>query len=320
MGQRVITQWRVVVLYINLLAAPLPWRLNLGHDMSTSASLFEPITTLLCLILLVGLLILAACGLRRYRLIGFCILWFYVNLALESSILPLEMVFEHRLYLPMAGGALLASCLLGSLAAGRRPAWSVGIASAIILMLATATHLRNRHWQDELSLWSDVVAKSPHDHRARTDLGLALKSRDRPDEAIAQYRAALRLDPDYAVGHNNLATILDSRGLQEEAFHHYEQALRIDPRYAQAYNNMGISLASRGRLDAAIDRFRQAIAINPRYAKAHNNLAKALNSLGQVDKALVHFRAALRINSGFTEARTNLARLLERKKQPDRSN
>ena len=305
MGQRVMTQWRVVVLYISLLLAPLPWRLNLGHDMATSASLFDPITTLLCLILHVGLLILAACGLTRYRLIGFCILWFFVNLAIESSILPLEMVFEHRLYLPMVGGALLAACLLGSLTAGRRT-WSVGITSLVILALTTTSHLRNRHWQDDLTLWSDVVGKSPHNHRARTDLGITLTSLDRLQEAYEHFHEALRIKPDYAMAHSSMGNALRSERRLDEALVRYRRALQIEPNNAKAHNNLGVTLTELGRLTEAINHYHRALAIDSQYANAHNNLGTALAKSGRVEAALRHHRRALQLLPGFAGAHVNL--------------
>ena len=83
MGERLLTQPRVVLHYLNLLAFPLPARLNLAHHMVTSKSLFEPITTVLSVAGILGLLGIAICLARRHRILSFCLLWFFLHLMIE---------------------------------------------------------------------------------------------------------------------------------------------------------------------------------------------------------------------------------------------
>ena len=305
MGERVLTQFRVAIFYLGLLLAPLPARLNLAHDFATSHSLFAPITTLFGMLLLVALLIVSVCGVGRYRLICFSVLWFFVTQIIESSILPLEMVFEHRLYLPMVGAALLAACLLGSLSAGRR-AWFAAIACALIAVLATASFLRNRHWQDHLSLWSNVIAKSPRDYRAHNDLGVALNSLNRPDEAVKHYHEALRIKPDYALAHNSLAEVLRSEGRLDDAIARYRLAIQIEPNDARVHHNLGLALAAKGDLTEAIVHYDRALQIQPHAAIAHTNLGVALLRQGRFDKAVAHHRLAIRFKPDFAAAHVNL--------------
>ena len=99
-GQRLLTQTRVVLYYLSLIFYPNPSRLNLDHDFPLSYSLFDPFTTFLSLIIIVGLIALGLYLARRQRLISFCIFWFFGNLVIESSVIPLALIFEHRLYLP----------------------------------------------------------------------------------------------------------------------------------------------------------------------------------------------------------------------------
>ena len=303
MGQRVMTQCRVVILYMSLLLAPLPARLNLSHDTAVSHSLLDPVTTLLGLLLLAALLIAAVCGLRRYRLVGFCILWFLVNQMIESSVLPLEMIYEHRLYLPMVGAALLASCLLGSLTPGPRShtARSWVVACAVILALAAASYVRNRHWRNDFALWSDVVAKSPRDHRAHNNLGIAWwTSMHRPDEAERHFREALRIKPDYAQAHNSLGNILRSQGRLVVAMAHYRRAIQSSPGFAEAHYNIARALVPQGQLGDAMAHFRLAHRSNPYFAAAHYNLGLVLATLDRVDEAAGHFRRAFAINPALS--------------------
>jgi hypothetical protein len=100
LDQRLLTQLRVVVFYVSLLLWPHPQRLNLAHDVSLSVSLFQPPSTFVCLLIIAGLLLAAICFAKRYPLFSFCTFWFFGNLIIESSVVALELVFEHRTYLP----------------------------------------------------------------------------------------------------------------------------------------------------------------------------------------------------------------------------
>ncbi len=109
MWERVLTQFRVVVYYLTLLIYPHPSRLNLDYDFSISKTILDPPTTLIS-ILIVGVLIGYSIWTAKKRpMISFCILWYFGNLVIESSIFPLEIAFEHRLYLPAAGPFILFS-------------------------------------------------------------------------------------------------------------------------------------------------------------------------------------------------------------------
>ena len=91
--QRLLTQFRVVIYYISLIFFPLPSRLNLDYDFILSQSLIDPISTLLSLVAIIGLIALALYLAKKDRLISFCILWFFGNHLIESSILPLAIIF-----------------------------------------------------------------------------------------------------------------------------------------------------------------------------------------------------------------------------------
>ena len=98
--QRTLTQTRVVMHYISLLIFPHPSRLNLDYDFPISYSLINPVSTIVSLAAILGLIASGVYLAKRQRLISFCILWFFGNLVIESSVLPLALIFEHRLYLP----------------------------------------------------------------------------------------------------------------------------------------------------------------------------------------------------------------------------
>jgi protein O-mannosyl-transferase len=111
MGERVLTQFRIVLYYLSLLIYPHPSRLNLDYDFPVSKSILDPASTLISMVVVLGLIGYSLWTAKKRPVLSFCILWYFGNLVIESSIFPLEMVFEHRLYLPSIGPFILFALL-----------------------------------------------------------------------------------------------------------------------------------------------------------------------------------------------------------------
>jgi len=109
MWERVLTQFRVVLYYITLLVYPHPSRLNLDYDFPVSKTILDPPTTLISILIIAGLIGYSVWGAKKKPMLSFWILWYFGNLVIESSIFPLEIVYEHRLYLPAVGPFVLFS-------------------------------------------------------------------------------------------------------------------------------------------------------------------------------------------------------------------
>jgi len=109
MSERVLTQFRIILYYVTLLLYPHPSRLNLDYDFPISKTILDPPTTLISMLIVAGLIGYSIWTAKKRPMISFCILWYFGNLVIESSIFPLEMVYEHRLYLPAVGPFILFS-------------------------------------------------------------------------------------------------------------------------------------------------------------------------------------------------------------------
>jgi hypothetical protein len=107
MSERMLTQFRVVLYYLTLLIYPHPSRLNVDYDFPLSKSILDPPTTLISMVVVLGLIGYGLWVAKKRPLLSFCILWYFGNLVIESSILPIEMLYEHRLYLPSIGPFIL---------------------------------------------------------------------------------------------------------------------------------------------------------------------------------------------------------------------
>ena len=156
--------------------------------------------TLAQIVLHGGFILFAAVNVRRWPTIAFGILWFYLWLAPTNSLLArLDAANDRQLYLAIIGPAWLLGLALAW--ALRRWATSlphVGLIAVLllVLLLSTGTVMRNRVYQDELSFWRDVVAKSPHNARAANNLGMAYALACEPAAARVAFERAATIDPD----------------------------------------------------------------------------------------------------------------------------
>jgi lipopolysaccharide biosynthesis regulator YciM len=121
---------------------------------------------------------------------------------------------------------------------------------------------------------------------------MALRDSGHADEAIASFRRALEIDPQYAQAHANLGDALLALGELAEAAASYRRAIELDPRTANTHNNLGKALILQGNWDEAIQSFRRVLEIDARHAPAYINLGIALDALGRTDEALEANRQA----------------------------
>lgn len=302
--ERLLTQPRVIFHYLSLLVLPLPYRLTLDYDYALSHGLFDPLTTFFAIC---GILLLAGTALylaRKQRLISFCILWFLLNLVIESSIIPLEIAYEHRLYLPSMFFFLILVLLFYNLI--RRPIIIKTVIYSLVILFSFWTMERNNIWAQPVPFWQDCVAKSPNKARPHNNYGLALFNAGKTNDAIAQYKTALKINPDYIEAIGNLGFAYQALGNTYAAIDYYEQYLKHDKNHEKALNNTGILYAQLGRFNKAKFYFNSVLDINPRHADAHNNLGNVLAALGQDNEAIQHFKESLKINPNHNNARFNL--------------
>jgi len=327
--QRVLTELRVVMFYISLLFYPHPGRLNLEHDFALSLSLANPPTTLLALLAIVGLIAVAVCIAQKKRVASFCILCFFSHLVIESSVLGLEIIFEHRTYLP----SMFA--VLGLVWAGYTylPSGRVRVILLISLVIIGSkwTYDRNALWADEIAFLQDCVQKAPRKWRAHYNLAHALARRDRLDEAIFHFREALKraayhavlekdadrmteTQPDLVAAArrqhadllSNLGNALLRVGRLEAAMETLEKALQLEPKHVTAHTNLGLVYAKMGRSAVAVQLFRRALEIDPDYVQAHNSLGLELAARGDVSGAVQSYGRAIAADPDFAEAYNNL--------------
>jgi protein O-mannosyl-transferase len=313
-----MTEMRVITTYLRLIFVPI--NQNLDYNYRIYESLFTP-PVLLSFLLLLSIagsaFYLIYVSARRdnasphaayYRLISFGIFWFFITLSVESSIIPIvDVIFEHRVYLPSVG--LFIAIIVG-IVAGTKVLKAEKVALPLlilsIVLFSGLTYARNTVWMTGISLWEDVVTKSPNKARPHYNLAVGYYDGGRLDEALREFQAALRLNPKYIDAHNNLGVLYSKQGRLDEALNEFQTVVKLSPDFAMGRYNVGTVYGKQGRLDEALNEFQAALRLNPKYIEAHNQIGMLYSNQGRPDEALREFQAALRLNPKYIEAHNNL--------------
>ena len=188
-----------------------------------------------------------------------------------------------------------------------------GIPAALVAVLGLLTWHQTHDYRDNITLYRATLVRNPAAWMAAYNLGMELAALSEPDTAIASYREALALRPDYAEAHANLAmSLLTQPDKRDEAITHLETAVRLKPELWQAECNLANTLLSvPGRSDEAIAHYKTVLRSRPELAEIQMNLGIALlGSPGHETEALPHLESALRTNPDLWQAHFTLANLL----------
>jgi Tfp pilus assembly protein PilF len=310
------TQFRVIVTYLRLIVLPI--KQNFNYDYPVFHSFFTTDVFLSFLLLLtifcsgIYLMNKSRFSSPHMRIIAFGIFWFFINLSVESSFIPIkEIIFEYRVYLPSVGIFLGTSTVvfftIQQLSERSKKATKAVAALLVVLiiLLTGATYARNAVWRDEITMWEDVVKKSPNKARGHNNLGLAYKSKGLLEKAIEQYSIAIKLDNTFPYAYLNLGMAYHSVGLLDKAKGYYLQVIKIHSSHYKTYNNLGNIFLSQGLFDKAIRNYEIAIKIKPDYALGYYNLGLAYQSKGMIEKANKHFKIAQRLNPDLFDEKKN---------------
>jgi len=306
--ERLQTETRVIFYYISLFLWPDPDRLNLIHDYPISHSVINPPMTILSIIILISIVSIAISSFKKHKILVFCVIWFFGNLAIESSFIGLAIIFEHRTYTSFMLLSLFVTILIFRVINKKR--FAIGFILAVSLFFAFKTYQRNLTWQNEIRLWEDCIDKSPNVADLYNNMGLALAKQGDNADAIVTLKEALQLDPDHVDANNNIGIAYQKNKEDKKAIFHYKKALKAMPHYIKTYCNLGRMYHEKGDFQRAANFFNKAIAINPLFAEAHDELGTILFAQNKSSQALTHFYEAIRLSPGRISTVINIGDVL----------
>ena len=288
-----LTQFSVIVKYIQLLCFPI--NLNFDYDYAISNSLMEP-RTFLSLGFLLALVGVSIYLFKKQKLISFGIMWFFITISIESSFIPLaDLIFEHRTYLPSVGFFMILTVGIYQLVWLKNKKIALGLIFLIIGTNSFATYQRNKVWKNEGTLWNDVIAKSPDKARPYLCRGNYYKNLKRNKEALSDFTKSISLNPAYIEPYNNKGTTLYNEGLLTEALSYLNYAIENSPDYTEAYINKGIVLATQKKYTTALENYNKAIEIEPNNADIYINRSLTYLNMGDKNKSCLDISTAIKL-------------------------
>ena len=301
MEAQLFTQVEVTWKYIGLTFLPLGQ--SIFHDYPESGPSLRSFSAM------AGLMVLAVYAWRKRRsdpipVLGFAL---FVLFLAPTFWVPLkETMAEHRTYLSLLGASLMVAWGLSAF----RPPVQRAAGIALLGGLLVACMLRTHTWATEVSLWADAAAKAPHSAEAHYGHGEAqfyasgdpnLPEAEREAlDAVAAYKNAVELDPDYLAAWNKLGIAHAQKGENLAAIGAWQALLSIDQEHCKAHTNLGKTFVTIGQTMEGLRELESAVAYCPNHAPPHYFLGLLYQDhLSDPDKAIFHFQRLLGLDPDF---------------------
>ena len=305
--QYFLTMINVCRSYLGLLFFPL--RLSHSYDDRIVKHLWE-FPTLISILLIIGIILLTVFLFKRKRkVLCFSIIFFYLTLApyLVFSFLyaknGADLMYDHWLYLPMAGFAFFFSAGISQLIKSKHRARQTLV--VVIAILSTLTFQRNNVWKTEIALWQNVIRSNPKSLLHYLALGRSYQRKGLTAQAYEVYAAGAKLhqsSPPPALPvdliylsrlYNNLGITAFQLGKDDQALTCSLKALEHDDKNISARNNLGIMFFELKRYKEAANSLSQYLRLAPQDPHAYYYRGRSLLKLDRGAKAKQDLEKAL---------------------------
>ncbi|MEW5735227.1 MAG: tetratricopeptide repeat protein [Thermodesulfobacteriota bacterium] len=274
------------------------------------------------MILLAGLLWLLRKRITRAPFAGLCIYFFTLFPSLGFvNVYPhlFSFVADHFAYLAMIAPVALATAGAAVLVKDRSPKIAAVFLCLLAAVLGTLTFRQARAFANPETLWTHTLEINPDAWMAHNNMGVFLAQHDRADEAQYHFLESLRLRPDLAEVHYNLAGVYAKKGDSPKALEELRLAQHIDSYRPLIHFQVGQALEQEGKTAEAEIHYRKALKNDPNHPAAHYALAALLDSRGDEKRALFHFIRALLEDPGLGEAHYGIGLILTRHQDWERA-
>jgi tetratricopeptide (TPR) repeat protein len=250
---------------------------------------------------------------RPWLLVGW--LWFLGMLVPVSGVVQVgvQSMGDRYTYLPMLGVQIAAIWSVNEFMVSRG-ARTIGAIAAAAILAGTAFRTWDQIgvWKNSFTLFDHAIAVTEGNYTAYNNRGVFLEEHGRIQDAEADYRRALEIDPDYGEANTNFGHLLYTRGRAAESLPYLRRAIAIRPGLIPAHVDLGAALSGTGLVDEAIEEFKWVLAHDPENVSALNNYGVALEMKGRLAEAQDQIVAALRLKPRDADALRNLGNVQAR--------
>ncbi len=326
LSYRLFTFGHVLVEYFKLILVPL--NLHMERDLPIKTSLFQWPVWLAVIIVTVILFVWYVLYKKseagkidpiHHRVWGFSWTWFFVGLAPVSGIIPINAImYEHWLYLPLVGVAILFGFYLSKLLSvlkSKRFLYSLVIAVIVAYasFLSILTIKRNIVWGNPVGFYEDILRYNPETVRVINNLANLYSDEGKNDKAAELYQQAIesRNGRFFAQPYYNLGNIYRDEGNINRAIELYKQAVEVDPLFPFTYQNLAVIYAERGELNQAVEMLEKVKELRSLDPLVYYNLAIVYNVQGNLEAAAQNVELGLKLIKGNEELEKSFKKLLQ---------
>jgi tetratricopeptide (TPR) repeat protein len=255
-----------------------------------------PLAYYLSPLFFIALAILFFYSLKRNRVIGFGLSFYFVNLLLVLQILPVgsAIIAERYTYIPYIGLFYLAGWEIDRWAKGNMQKARLVI-FPIVFLLSIITWNQSSRWHDSATLWDQAIANQPS-NKAYANRAVLYRAEKKYDSAIVCFNKAIEMHSIDYESYNNRGNVYFDMKKPEQAMNDYRKAISIKADYYPAFDNMAAQLATIGQYDSALKYENKALQFNPDYKVAYSNRALIYMRLNRNEEAIKDWQKLLQFD------------------------
>jgi tetratricopeptide (TPR) repeat protein len=285
------TQLGVVLIYLKTLIYPFSLNFDPHVEIIKNMSGIREMFFFLIHLLIIGISIFFV---RKNKFVTFGILWFYITLSVESTLIPIrDVIFDHRLYLPSFGFVLFI--VVVAFYYVKVQLKYILLAGALLFSVyAVYSYNRNKIWRDEMRFWTDVVNQPPVKARPYQFLGIQYMYKGQYYKAIELFDNSIDLAPDRWQEHNNKAIAYIALKKYDDAIEQYGNCINLQPNNPDHYLNRASLLIKMNHLEKGksdLDEAKLHID-SPNKALYHKTLGNYFFAMESYDSAKINFNKA----------------------------
>jgi protein O-mannosyl-transferase len=284
-------------LYVLKAVWPLPLAAFYPHERALISGWTVVVSAIFLVAVTVGVLKLRG---NRYLSVGW--LWFLGTLVPVIGLVQVggQAMADRYAYIPFIG--LLVAFIWGVADwAGARKISTIALAAggfAFVFAFSAITRVQESYWHDSVSLWSHTIAVTGPNFVAQDNLGVALVSLGKVDEANPHFQAAVQINPLDPIGQLNVGVDEQLHGKVRESIGRYQIVLQqtLDPRFeVYAFENLGSAYRALGEYAHARDSFGSALQLAPADTFALVGLGVVAQKTGDFSRAAEYYARAVQI-------------------------
>jgi tetratricopeptide (TPR) repeat protein len=250
---------------------------------------------------------------RPWLITGWC--WFLIALSPAGGLIQAGLwpaIANRFMYIPMIGLFIMGIWEGDERLRGHYSrALKVILCGAMLVYFASLARVQNIYFSNSFALFSRCLEVAGDNELALNNLGEALSSLGRQDEALAYFARSIKRNPTQANAYHNYGVCLVAKGDEVNAIPYFQKAISLNPQLINPHIHLGLIQSRRGNIDQAVGLLEKALKMDQNNLDVHNNYGTILATQGKYKEAIPHFLFVLKKDPAYTQARINLSQAYE---------